>query len=402
MEKPSTLTKILTALLVLVLFLGALSSCNSEQKPDEETTNKPSTDSKEDFDFAGADMSQYITIDPSVYANMNVTVSDIYEINDKNVKNYIEGLLKEYPQPVKITDRPVVKGDTVYIYYQGLLDGVAFQGGTYAESDGEPYALKIGSGQFIPGFEDGLIGVIPEETSKANPFQLHVTFPENYQSKDLAGKAVIFNVYIKYISNETRVPEYNEDTIVNILDFKPEGDDVKGEFEDHIRAILKEEQNSAVLAEVSKLLLSNTTVKAYPKQSVDYWYDYYVDQIQQYVDYYTQYGMTVTFEQMAKQLLGLKDGDDWKAAITELAQDNVKSRMIYYAIAQQSNLTVTDEDYDAMVKYFVDYYKDSGYKYTEQEIIEGIGEDMIRENALFQNVDDLLFSNSTVGFRPAQ
>lgn len=400
MKKHLLFTRITAVAIVLIMALGAFVACNEQKNPEESTTaSKTEGNATEDFDFSGADMSQYIDLDPSVYSDMNITVSDIYEINDKNVKSYIDGLLKEYPQPVKVTDRPVVKGDTVYIYYQGLLDGVAFEGGTYAETaTSEPYALKIGSGSFIDGFEDGLIGVIPEQTSKENPAALTLTFPENYHSKDLAGKTVIFNVYIKYISNETCVPEYNEDTIKNVLGFTPEGSDVFGEFEDHIKTILQEEQNNATLAEISKILLENVTVKSYPQQSVDYWYDYYVDQIQQYVDYYTQYGMSVTFEQMATQMLGLSSGEDWKTALTDLAKDNVKSRMIYYTVAQQNNLSVSDDDYKAMVKYFMEYY---GNKYSEKEIIDGIGEDVIRENALIQKVDELLFSNSSVSFKPA-
>lgn len=398
MKKKSVLLRVIVAALVIIMALGALSACNNNKNPEESTSSDPNKNQSQDFDFSNADMSQYISLDPSAYQNMNVTVSDIYEINDKNVKSYIDGLLKEYAQPVKVTDQPVKKGDTVYIYYQGLLDGVAFQGGTHAESaTSEPYALKIGSGSFIDGFEDGLIGVIPAETSKDNPVSLNLKFPDKYpNSPDLAGKSVVFNVYIKYLSNTTTVPEYNKETITNILKFKATGDDVIGEFENHIKDLLKEEQKTAVLAEISKILIDKTTVKSYPQESIDYWYDYYVDYIQQYVDYYSSMGMTVTFDEMARNLLGLESTADWKAELISLAQNNVKSRMIYYAIAQQNNLTVSDKEYDDMVKYYVDYY---GGKYSEKEIIDGIGESSIRESALFQKAEDVLFSNCTVSFK---
>jgi FKBP-type peptidyl-prolyl cis-trans isomerase (trigger factor) len=157
-----------------------------------------------------------------------------------------------------------------------------------------------------------------------------------------------------------------------------------------------------VLSEISKILLEKVTVKSYPQQSLDYWYDYYVDDIQWYVDYYKAYGMAITFEQMAAQYLGLKTGEDWKPAVTERAKNNVKSRMIYHLIAQQNDLTVTDQDYRDMIKYFIDYYANSGYKYTEQQIIDGLGEETIRENALFENVDEVLFSNTTVTFKESK
>ena len=418
MKNLSAIKYILGMMLVLVMCVGLLAACNSSNNGNgnlpsqttstpggtaqEETTSQNTNAPTEDFDYMNADMSQYMSLDSSVYTNFSVTVSDIYAINDTNVKNYIDGLLKEYPQPIKITDRAVVEGDTVYIYYEGLLNGVAFQGGTWAEADEDPYALKIGSNSFIDGFEDGLIGIVPSQTSKENPVALNLTFPENYQSKDLAGKSVVFNVYIKYIANESYVPEYNEDTVVNILKFKADGDDVIAQFEEHVKDMLLEEQRNAVLAEISEMMLENITVKTYPKAAVDYWYASYSAQIQQYVDYYTQYGITVTFEQMAANMLGLKEGEDYKTALTNFAQNTVKSKMVYFYIAQQNNITVSDEDFDSMVDYFVDYYADNGYKYTESQIIEGMGESAIRENALFENVDKFLFSNCTVGFKPSE
>ena len=78
-------------------------------------------------------------------------------------------------------------------YKYRTKDGTAFEGGSNWD-DKVPLELGIGSGSFIPGFEDGLIGVIPSNTSKENPFELHVTFPEGYKSADLAGKAVVLNM----------------------------------------------------------------------------------------------------------------------------------------------------------------------------------------------------------------
>ena len=112
--------------------------------------------------------------------------------------------------------------------------------------------------------------------------------------------------------------------------------------------------------------------------------------------------MAITFEQMAAQYLGLETGEDWKPAVTERAKNNVKSRMIYHLIIQQNDLTVTDQEYRDMIKYFVDYYANSGYTYTEQQIIDGLGEDTIRENALFEKVDEVLFSNTSVTFKESK
>ncbi|MBQ4090902.1 MAG: FKBP-type peptidyl-prolyl cis-trans isomerase [Clostridia bacterium] len=402
MKISSIIRYLVCFILLLAVIIGCLASCNAEEN-ETETDTGTETAPTEDFDFIKADLNEYMSLDASVYSGVSITVSDMYEVTDANVQKYVKGLLEQYKQPVKITDRPVKKGDTVYIYYEGLLDGKAFQGGTYAETDtSEPADLKIGSGSFIAGFEDGLIGVIPEETSKENPVALNLTFPENYHSKDLAGKAVVFNVYIKYISNETYVPEYTKETITDIIGFEAEGEDVFGEFEDYIRTLLKEEQDEQVLSELSKLLLEGIEVKSYPEQSVDYWYANYCDQIQQYVDYYAAYGYKVTFEEMAIQMLGLKAGDNWKAELTEFAENTVKSKMVYYYIAQQNGITVSGEEFDKAIDELVEYYKENGYTYTKEQIIEGIGEAAIRETALFEKVDKMLLEGCTVSFKKSE
>ena len=402
MRKASVTKYLICCILLLATLIGCLASCGTRENETESETGSGTT-VKEDIDFTTLDLEEYMSLDESIYKNASVTISDIYEITDANVEKYIKGVLEQFKQPVKITDRPVQKGDTVYIYYQGLLDGVAFDGGTLAE-DGKnaPHALKIGSGSFIPGFEDGLIGVIPSETSKENPAKLNLTFPENYHSKDLAGKSVVFNVYIKYISNETYVPEYTKETITDIIGFKPEGDDVLGEFEDYIRSLLKDEQNEQVLAELSKILLEGAKINSYPQASVDYWYGSYCKQIQENVDYYAQYGYKISFEEMATQMLGLKSGGDWKKALTELAQNTVKSKMIYYYIAQKNDITISGEEFDKEVEAIVKYAEANGQKYTKEEVVEMVGELAIRETAIFVKVDSLLIEGCTVSFKKSE
>ena len=193
----NTIKRILITALALLLSASLLVACDTQgagASESEKSTGAATEAPKlEDFDYTSADIDSLISIFPSDYRELTITLSTSYEVSDSNVQKYIDETLKKNPQPVKIVDRAVQSGDTVYIYYEGLLNGVAFQGGTYAETEtSEPYALKIGSGAFIPGFEDGLIGVIPSETSKDDPIALHVTFPENYKNNpDLAGKAVV-------------------------------------------------------------------------------------------------------------------------------------------------------------------------------------------------------------------
>jgi trigger factor len=392
----------LTILLCLSLLCATLASCDSPENETEETTTTVGTSGAgqtevEQFDYMGADMSDYISLDPIKYGSFSVSVDKKYEITDENVSAYIKTILENNKQRTQITDRAVQKGDTVMIYYEGLLDGVAFNGGTWAETEGNaPYELEIGSGKFIEGFEDGLIGIVPAQTSKEAPVALELTFPEKYQSADLAGKTVIFNVYIKYIAGEEYVPEYNATTVTEILGFKAEGEDVLAEFEAAVKEQMASERDAEVLAATYEYLVQSSDVKAYPEGTVEHWYDYYMDQIEQYVSYYAMYGYTVTVDEMALMMLGLEKGADWKSELTEMAQNIVKNTLVYYSIIQNSNISMTDAEYNDQIQYYIDYYKQSGKDYSAEEIIEGIGEATIRENVLFEKVDDLLLSNCTV------
>lgn len=401
-----TLKRLLILTLALALSLSMLVACDdSGEKETESSTESGTEEVLVDFDYASADIESLVSLSPSDYEGLTVTVSKSYEVSDSNVQKYINEILKKYPQPVKIVDRAVQSGDTVHIYYEGLLNGVAFEGGTYAETEtSKPYALKIGSGSFIPGFEDGLIGVIPSETSKDTPFALHVSFPEDYKnSPDLAGKAVVFNVYIKYISNETYVPKYNEDTVTAILGFEAEGENVLDEFETYIKGLLEYERDSAALSEITKLMTENAKVNSYPEQSVDYWYQIYFSkiqpEIQQYVDMYKMYGKEVTFDEMACQMLGLKNGEDWKMSLVDMAKETVKSLLVYYAIADQQGITVSNEEVIDEAKMLAEANSSADKTYTVEEVIEIIGENTLKQNILMTKIDAFLIEQCTIEYK---
>ena len=122
------------------------------------------------------------------YKGMEVTKEDT-TVTDDEVVTRIQNILAANPEIIEITDRPAQEGDTVNIDYVGMKDGVAFDGGT-----AEGYDLELGSGVFIDGFEDGLIGANTGEERSLN-----LTFPENYGNADLAGQAVVFDVTVNKI-----------------------------------------------------------------------------------------------------------------------------------------------------------------------------------------------------------
>lgn len=151
---------------------------------------------------------KYVTLGD--YQNLSVTV-DAAAVDDTELAALVNSVYVDNVTAENggIVDRAVETGDTVIIDYEGKKDGVAFEGGTAQEA-----SLTIGSGRFIDGFEDGLIGVKPGET-----VDLNLTFPESYGNAELAGQPVVFTVTVHFIRPAEVAPEDMEDAVVASMGF---------------------------------------------------------------------------------------------------------------------------------------------------------------------------------------
>ena len=397
-----TLKRILLIALALVLAASTFVACDTEENETEKGTEASTQAPKpEDFDYSSANLSDYVSVPKNEYESSKVTLGTEYIITDDTVNKTIEDEL--FDNKVKtnadtqITDQPIKLGDSAFIYYTGYLDGVAFSGGSNA-SDAKPYELSIGSGSFIPGFEEGLIGLVPNTTSKDAPYDLHVTFPENYNSADLAGKAVIFKVWVVYTVQYT-IPTLTDDFVKTTLKFNGTAEEYKAYVKASLQDEATAEAKNEALGAVINLLITKSEFKKLPEESVAYWYNSYLSQIQQYVDMYAMYGMQVTLDEMACQMMGLQTGSDWKTPLTEMAKDVVKSILIYYAVAEEQNITVTDAEYVARLKELADYYSSSEKTYTPEEIENEIGKSTLMQNILMEKIDNYLLDHCTIEYK---
>ena len=161
------------------------------------------------FDITEVEGNSKLTFTAEVYVKPEVTLGQYKglelkkidtTVSDEDVENELKRLAAEDYRMVAVEDRPAQLGDTVDIDYAGYLDGVAFEGGT-----AENYSLELGSGQFIPGFEDQLVGSAAGDEVKVN-----VTFPEEYHAENLAGKPVVFEVKVHAVKTK-EIPEINDD-----------------------------------------------------------------------------------------------------------------------------------------------------------------------------------------------
>lgn len=254
------------------------------------------------------------------------------------------------------------------------------------------------------------MGVIPANATKENPALVHVTFPENY-NEELAGKEVVFYVAVAYAVQYT-LPVYDRDFVENTLKYEGEKDFYASdrayleEFEGYVRAYLEkqiaEDVDYAKMDALWSYLVETAVCQNLPQMELDYYFNAYVDEIRYYYDYYSKYGGTSfaeqypTFDDFAKSYVGVDKDGDWKAEINRVSADMVRKDMIIHAIAEQEGMeTVSEEDFQKELDCWVEYYQ--GYM-TKEEILESIGENVIRAGALSDRVQTWLLERATFTF----
>ncbi len=431
------------SLLLVALFVGIilLCACNQTNTPGSETGTDETADESDSgesgsdqadsggetatgiseaataiprYDYFEPDVLQDVTIDQSVYTDLILTLPSSLLITDEDVTAFIGSLLFRYRTAdgekdadgnlPKVTDQPLKLGDTAYIYYRGVLDGEEFEGGSNMDSE-EPYALGLGSGSFIPGFEEGLVGVVPNTTTKDNPYALHVTFPEGYSDK-LSGRDVVFYVIVEYAEQYT-LPEYTRSFVVDTLTYEPKEDYYAGdkallqEFEASVREELesRNEQNVSY-AKIDALwtyLTDHVVCVNKPQIELDFYYDSYVSEIEYYYNYYSSSeAFTDAYPDVgsfAIDYMGMDKDADWQEELHHMADLMVQKDMITHAIAELEGMeTVTDEEYQAEIDYWVEAYY--GYM-TEQEIVASMGDLYLRESAFAQKMSTWLLDRVT-------
>lgn len=365
------------------------------------------------YDYFAADVQNDVTIDKSQYTGMELKLPASLQITHEDVMDYIDYILFQYRTAdngsVQMTDQPMKPGDDAYIYYKGFVDGEAFANGSNWD-DTAPRALGLGSGAFVPGFEEALVGLVPNTTSKSNPAEIRVTFPEDYDD-ELAGKEVVFHVAVEY-AVQYSLPAYTRETVEKTLQYKGEKDfyasdaallsEFEGFVKEYLESQIAQKLESAKIDALWTYLTETAICQNLPQLELDYYYNVYLDEVEYYYDYYKTYGGTSftdqypTFDDFANSYVGVKEGGDWKAELQAISQNMVSKDMIGYAIAELEGMeTVTEEEFKAELKYWVDYYQ--GYM-TESEILSSMGEEAIRAAALGEKIQKWLLEQATFTF----
>ena len=325
------------------------------------------------------DVADYLTIEDDEYLHMTVQVPSVHQVTDEEIKSEISDsfyYLEDYDDLiVKKTEGTVASGDSVNIDYVGKKDGEAFEGGT-----AEGYDLVIGSGSFIEGFEDGLIG-----KEIGSTVDLNLTFPEEYGVEELNGAEVVFTVTINYV---TEMPEITDEIAEKLSDgeYKTAED-----YRESIRSMLQEdydaEHDNEVINEIVAKLLDMYTVDRHPQDNVDYNVDMIIAQY--FTPYASMYGMSV--EEFVESAYGMSFEDMKEQQLEPTARDMVSQEIILGAIAEKEGITMTDEELQERLQEYADQYG-----VTVEDITAGQDMGYIRESELDQKVLSWLREKITV------
>lgn len=295
------------------------------------------------------------------YLGIEVTKKST-EVTDELVDEEIEKVRDRNSRMVTVEDRAAQDGDVAVIDFEGFVDGVAFEGGK-----AENYNLKLGSGNFIPGFEEQIIGHSTDEE-----FTITVTFPEDYQAEELKGKEAEFKIKLHEIKAK-ELPEVDDDFVKDVSE-KETLDEYKEELKDTIAKRLAEEADKDIDDQIAnklmELLEGDIPEAMYDNQASDMVRDFEMRLRAQGMD------MNTYMQYMGMDVNGLK------GMYKEEAEKRVKLRLALETVAKKENIEVTEADLDEEYQKMADAYKMEIDKVKAAVPAESLTEDIKVEKAL--------------------
>lgn len=336
----------------------------------EETESDNTEDTSEDTPttaelMAGIDVEKCVTLGD--YKGVTVEKT-IQSVTDKDVQNEIDNALANYPVEV---DQAAKEGDTVNIDYVGKIDGEEFDGGSDQGAD-----LKLGSGKFIDGFEDGLIGARKGETRTLN-----LTFPEDY-TQDLAGKAVEFTVTVNAVKEPLSEPtdQWVADNIEgydNLADYKA---GIRSEQEESNEQTAENQVRYAAWTQV----IDNCTINEYPETLVEVGKKLYEQQVETYAKYA---GMELD---AYIESSGLTQ-EEYQSNMEEYGKNVAAQALVCQAICDKEGFAIGDDDYQKALQDML-----TEYGCTEDELIQTYGQDNVEQSIMLNRVSNLILENANV------
>lgn len=322
-------------------------------------------------DFGSVTLGNYkgMEIDMSEAAGQESQAQITSEVTDEELDDLITQYLENYPEYIEVTDRPAQNGDVVNIDFVGMIDEIAFEGGTAAG-----YSLELGSHSFIDGFEEGLVGA-----NKGDELSLNLTFPDPYTNNpDLAGQPVVFDVTVNSIE-EKRTSEFNEAFVQRISDLttvEEFRDDLRENIVSYKESQIKAQDNMKRFLAIQAVI--DEAVFELQQEAVQAEYDKNYEAVQSSAE---MNGMSLE-EYLETQGMTIADCE---AQLKEKSEDIAKQQLIVDAICQFEGITVTDEARQIMA---------DNQGATLEELNQYYGQETIDQVATIYAVADFLVANT--------
>lgn len=295
-----------------------------------------------------------------------------YNVTDEDVDKEIEIIREKNARLVEVSDRPVKNGDIAIIDFKGFVDDKQFEGGT-----SENYSLEIGSGQFIPGFEDQLVGA-----ERGKEIDVNVQFPKEYNNEELAGKPALFKVTVKEIK-EKQLVDLDDEFAKDVSEFDTLDElkaDIRKKKEEQFKRLEKQQYEDEVINKV----VENATVDI-PEVMVDT----QVNIMLRDFDYQLRY-QGLNLEAYLKYMN--MDLDKLKETYKDTAKNRVKSQLVLEKVAEVEGIAATEEDLNAEIEKTAKHYNQDLEKFKKSLKEDEIS--YIKDGIIIQKAIDFLVESS--------
>lgn len=367
--------------LALALSMSLMTGCGDKGKNDDkkDTTTQNEATATDAADENSETIGQLVdyysqNVELGNYKGIEYTKADV-DVTDDDVQKKVDEFVDGLATYDKDTTSKAKSGDTVNIDFVGTVDGEEFDGGN---TNGSGYDLVLGSGSFIDGFEDQIVGHKAGDT-----FVVKVTFPEDYGRDNLNGKDAEFKTTLNYIKID-KPATYNDELVAANTDYK-----TTKEYEESVKESLKADKEAAALASEQRDIMVNVMAKCkindLPAEEIQANTDQLITSIKSQAE---SYGMD--YATYIKLYYGYDDEDEFAQQVYEICQESLREKMVMCAIAKAENVTVTDQETE---DYLNDYAKNNNV--DVDSIKNSITDLDIKYNALaYKVMNDVLYKNA--------
>lgn len=364
--------KLYLAVLATCMML-AWNGCGNDKETAENDTAAEQTSDAADSDESGStrlvsvdNVEKYVTI--AEYKGIALDHS-VAEVTDENVEKRVAQNLQGKSEEVTDKDAVIQNGDTATINFVGTKDGVAFEGGT-----ANNYDLVIGSGTMIPGFEEGILGMKKGETK-----DITVTFPENYQSSELAGQEAVFQITVQSFK---RPPELTDTWAAANTDYKT-ADEYRASVRTQLEQEAQDQAENSLRSTAWTTVYSNSEVVEYPEKDIEE----ATQEFRSQIEAYAKQGNMELEDFVESQGVSM---DDFEAQCQQYAQNKVKQNLIIQGIMDAEGMTLEDEESLAIQNELVEKYASGDLA----ALIDTYGQVAVDETIGLIRVEDFIIANS--------